>query len=243
VTMEDIFNELNARRWTPKLLIEQEEGLKKTSNEIIIGITTAKYTEKTDRFAEEELGIKIIRYHGRSLLVKGEIVDREKFSKYFGDDESIKLSLFTSKPKDMAWLLASKRVTHLITFETVVKNYPTVYTVIHEIIDPTISLALICRKGACIESEQWTDKNKPLIAAEHVWHVTRFFEQNKINSNTFHLDRVTGSSEGFLINSDKYLLADAVVESGRTLEENNLEVWKVIIPKGQVHIALYGRSN
>ena len=240
VTIEEIFNELNARRWTPKLLIE---GLKERSNEIIIGITTAKYTEKTDRFAEEELGIRIIRYPGRNLLVKGEIVDREKFSKYFGPVENVQLSLFTSKPKDMAWLLASERMTHLITYETVVKNYPTVYTVIHEVVDPTISLALICRKGACIQSEQWTEQNKPLIAAEHVWHVTRFFEQNQVNSNTFHLDRVTGSSEGFLINSDKYLLADAVVESGRTLEENHLEIWKVIIPKGQVHIALYGRST
>jgi phosphoribosyl-ATP pyrophosphohydrolase len=243
VTMEDIFNELNARRWTPTTLIEQKEISEKKYNEIIIGITTAKYTDKTDRFAEEELGIKIIRHSGRSLLVKGQIIDRDKFSKYFGNDENIKLSLFGSKPKDMAWLLASKRVTHLITFETVVKNYPTVYTCIHEIGDATISLALICRKGACIEPEKWTNENKPLIAAEHVCHVARFFDQNNINSNTYHLDRVTGSSEGFLINSDKYLLADAVVESGRTLEENNLEIWKVIIPKGQVHIGLYGHCH
>jgi ATP phosphoribosyltransferase len=143
----------------------------------------------------------------------------------------------------MAWLLASKRVTHVITFETVVKNYPTVYTVIHQFIDPTISLALICHKNASIEPEKWTSQNKPLIAAEHVYHVTRFFEQNNINPNTYHLDRVTGSSEGFLINTDKYLLADAVVESGKTLEENDLKIWKYIIPKGQVHIALYGRCN
>ncbi|CAF3371628.1 unnamed protein product [Rotaria sp. Silwood2] len=243
IKMEDIFNELNARRWTPKILTEQIETAEKKSNEIIIGITTAKYTDKTDRFAEEQLGIKIIRHSGRNLLVEGQIIDRDKFAKYFGNNENIKLSLFTSKPKDMAWLLASKRVTHLITFEIVVKNYPTVYTVIHEAIDPTISLALICRKGASIEPEKWTRQNKPLIATEHVCHVARFFEQNNINPHTYHLDRVTGSSEGFLINTDKYLLADAVVESGRTLEENNLEIWKVIIPQGQVHIALYGRCH
>lgn len=243
VTMEEIFNELNARRWTPNLLVEKKEILEKKSDQIIIGITIAKYTEKTDQFAEQELGIKIIRQSGRSLLVKGEIIDREKFSKYFGNDENIKLSLFTSKPKDMAWLLASKRVTHLITFESVVKNYPTVYTTIHQISDQTILLALMCRKGACIEPEKWTNENKPLIAAEHVCHVARYFDKNNINSNTYHLDRVTGSSEGFLINSDKYLLADAVVESGRTLEENNLEIWKVIIPRGQVHIGLYGRCD
>ena len=57
------------------------------------------------------------------------------------------------------------------------------------------------------------------------------------------MDRVTGSSEGFLINSNKYLLADAVVESGRTLDDNNLEIWKIIIPKGHVQIGLYGRRS
>ncbi|CAF1482447.1 unnamed protein product [Rotaria sordida] len=243
VTMEDIFNELNARRWTPKMFIEQNEISDKKLKEIIIGITTTKYTNKTDRFAEEHLGIKILRQSGRNLCIKGEIIDRNKFFKYFDYDENIKLSLFPSKPKDMPWLLASKRVTHLITFETVVKNYPTVYTVLHEIVDPSICLALICRKGACIEPEKWTRQNKPLIAAEHVSQVTRFFELNNIDPVTYHLDRVTGSSEGYLVNTDLYLLADAIVESGRTLEENNLEIWKVIIPKGQVRIALYGRCN
>ncbi|CAF2780347.1 unnamed protein product [Rotaria sp. Silwood2] len=243
VTMEDIFNELNAQRWAPKICSKQNEISDKKSQEIIIRITTSKYTDKTDRFAEEQLGIKIIRQSGRSLCIKGDIADRNKFCKYFDHDENGKLSLFPSKPKDMPWLLASKRVTHLITFETVVKNYPTVYTVLHEAADPNICLALLCRKGACIEPEKWTHQNKPLIAAEHVSHVTRFFEQININPSTYHLDRVTGSSEGYLVNTDLYLLADAIVESGRTLEENNLEIWNVIIPKGQIHIALYGRCN
>jgi len=136
-----------------------------------------------------------------------------------------------------------KRVTHVITFETVTKNYPNFYTVLHEIVDPTICLAVICRQGASIEPEKWTQWNKPLIATEHICLVTRFFEQININPNTYHLDRITGSSEGFLVNSDKYLLADAIVESGRTLEENNLEIWKIIIPKGQIHVGLYERCN
>ncbi|CAF1468962.1 unnamed protein product [Rotaria sp. Silwood1] len=243
VTMEDIFNELNARRWAPKIFNEQNKISDKKSKEIIIGITTSKYTDKTDRFAEEQLGIKINRQSGRNLYVKGDIVDRNKFCKYFDYDEDVKLSLFPSKPKDMPWLLASKRVTHLITFETVVKNYPKVYTLLHEVPDPNICLALLCRKGACIEPEKWTHENKPLIAAEHVSHVTRFFEENNINPSTYHLDRVTGSSEGYVVNTNQYLLADAIVETGRTLEENDLEIWKVIIPKGQIHIALYGRCN
>jgi phosphoribosyl-ATP pyrophosphohydrolase len=243
ISIEDIYNELNARRWAVRSLNEKKEVSEEKSKEIIIAITTCKYTQKTDRFAEEELGIKITRYPGRSLLVQGDIVDREKFSKYFGTDESIKLSFFTSKPKDMMWLLASKRVTYIVTYETTVKNYPKIYSVVHEIIDPTICLALICRKGACIEPEKWTHQNKSFIATEYVCQVTRFFEENNINHLTYHLDKVMGSTEGFLINSDKYLLADAIVETGKTLEENNLEIWKFIIPRGQVHIGLYGQSS
>ncbi|CAF1456063.1 unnamed protein product, partial [Didymodactylos carnosus] len=243
ITTEDIFNELNARRWAPKGLIEQNKIPHETSNEIILGITVSKYTDKTDRFAENQLGIKIVRHLGRNMLVEGQIVDRDKFCKYFVNDENIKLSLVTSRPKDMAWLLASRRVTHVITFETVIKNFPKVYTIIHETVDPTHCLALICRKGACIEPQKWTHENKPLIAAEHVCHVTRFFEQMNIKPQTYHLDRIIGSSEGFLINTNKYLLSDAIVESGKTLEENDLEIWKVIIPKGELHIGLYGHYN
>jgi phosphoribosyl-ATP pyrophosphohydrolase len=243
ISIEDVSNELNTRRWIPRSLIENNEILKPKSKEIIIGITTCKYTDKTDRFAEEQLGIKITRYSGRNYLVNGQIIDKKKFSKYFGNDETIQLSLFTCKPKDMIWLLASQRLTHIITFENVVKNYPKIYSVIHEIIDPSICLALICRQGESIEADKWTYENKSLIASENICQVTRFFEENNINHHTYHLDKITGSSEGFLINSDKYLLADAIVETGRTLEENHLQIWKIIIPKGQMHIGLYGRDT
>lgn len=241
VSLQDIFNELNARRWSPNTSITCITSFENTSNHVIIGIAVTKYTNKTDRFAENELGIRIIRQSGRNLSVRGQIIDREKFSKYFGTDENTKLSLFTCKPKDMVWLLASKRITHIITFEIVIENYPTIYRRIHATIDPSISLALICRKGAHIEPKNWSQYNKPLIATEHIYHVTRFFEQNNIDATKYHLDRIIGSSEGFLVNTDKYLLADAVVETGRTLKENDLEVWKILIPKGYIHIALYER--
>ncbi|CAF4362942.1 unnamed protein product [Rotaria sp. Silwood2] len=188
--------------------------------------------ETSDRFAEEQLEIKIIRQSGRSLCVKGEIIDQNKFCKYFDHDENIKLSLFPSKPKDMPWLLASKRVIHLVTFETVVKNYPTVYIILHEVADPNICLALLCRKGACIEPKKSTHQNKSLIAAEHVSHVTRFFEQININPSTYHLDRVTGSSEGYLVNTDLYLLADAIVESYLTKTTNtHCTLWNGVVKR------------
>ncbi|QKF93872.1 phosphoribosyl-ATP pyrophosphatase [Fadolivirus algeromassiliense] len=234
ISIEDILNELNARRWDPHLTQKQKKV--KDMTKVLIGITAAKYSDKTDEYALNELGLKIIRHDGRSLKLDCEIVDKDKYSKYFGNKVP---SLVTSRPKDMPWLLASGRIDYVITYETVVKNFPKVYKAVNEIIDPTISLALICRKGMSIDVANWNEDNKVLIAAEHVWHVSEYFHKHAIPQNSYHMDRVIGSSEGFLINTDKYLLCDAVVESGRTLVENNLEVWQTIIPKGMIKMGLY----
>jgi hypothetical protein len=95
------------------------------------------------------------------------------------------------------------------------ENDPKIYSIVHETIDPTICLALICRKGASIQPAKWTHENNALIAAQYVCQITRFFEKNNINHRTYHLDKIMDSSEEFLINSDKYLLVDAIVENGK----------------------------
>ncbi|UJR20148.1 hypothetical protein I4U23_023280 [Adineta vaga] len=237
VSIEDVYNELNRRRWMARCLMPTL--IEEKSKEIIIGITNSKYTNKTDEFAEKELGIRIIRQPGRNLHVSGQIVDGEKFCQYFGSDTNFQFSLFPSKPKDMKWLLGAQRVTHIITFDTIMKNYPKIYSLVHEIIDPTICVAFLRRQGETIEPGKWTKKNKAFIATEHICQVTRFLEEKNVNRETYHLDKITGSSEGFLVNTKKYLLADAIVESGRTVKENQLEIWKVIVPRGEIHIGLY----
>ena len=242
ISIEDILNELNARRWNPHLLSQTVSvaNSKKidVDKEIVIAVTAAKYSNKTDGYAEDHLGFKILRTSekSRSLKVTYEIVDEGKFNNFCGNKV---LSIVTARPKDMPWLLAAGRVTHLITYETVVKNFPQVYVPIHEVVDPDIGLALICRKTDNIDVNSWSPQNKILIAAEHVWHVSDYFHREGVPQNIYHLDRIMGSSEGFLINTSKYLLCDAVVESGRTLDENDLKVWKYVIPKGQVKIGLY----
>ncbi|CAF3454012.1 unnamed protein product [Rotaria sp. Silwood2] len=157
LSIEDILNELNKRRWTLKTLIQRNDLYDENQKEILIGITNSKYFDKTDKFAEDDLGIKIIRYSNRNLLVKGEIVNQEKFSKYFPYDKYIKLLLLPCKPKDMIWLLASKRLTHIITYDTIIENYPKISTLIHQIIDPTICIALISRQEDIIEPNKWTN--------------------------------------------------------------------------------------
>lgn len=100
--------------------------------------------------------------------------------------ENIQLSLFIGKPKDMAWLLASKHVTHLITFETVVKNDPAVYTVIHEVMDPNISLAphllkrCMHRIRTMNRAEYIIDRCRTCSACDKIFRIQSFRSSDRI---------------------------------------------------------------
>ena len=233
-----ILNELNARKWNPQL--NQVLNVKKESNEIIIAITPSKYCNKTDTFAEEQLGVRIDRgeSNSRNLKVNYKVINYGKYSRYFGDKNLI---FVTSRPKDMPFLIAFGRIDGALTYNTVVENNPQVYKKVLEVPDETISLALIKRKGDIIDPKQWTKDNKALIATEHVSHVHNYLLEQDLDEHAFSLDRVIGSSEGYMVNNtkDEYLLCDAIVETGKTLDENGLEVWKTVLEKGQVMIGLY----
>ena len=240
VDFDDIMNELNARQWDPRLVSNQQKYKKRKNDKARIGITGSKYSGKTVDYVLNELGIQITYGEGRSMKITGEIIDMEKYQKYFGDRE---FYFITARPKDMAQLLAIGRIDYVVTYETAIENFPKVYEPVNLICDPDISLCLIKRKGHDIDLSTWSSKDKRLIAAEHVIHVTNYFCEQGISPDCYHLDRIIGSSEGFLVQTDEdeYVLCDAVVESGRTLDANDLEVFRTIIPKGQVKMGLYKR--
>ncbi len=141
----------------------------------------------------------------------------------------------------MPFLIAFKRIDGALTYSTVVYNSPKVYKNILEVPDESIILALIKRKEDDIDPSTWSKSNKALIATEHVTSVSNYLISCELDEHTFSLDRVIGSSEGYMVNStkDKYLLCDAIVESGKTLEANDLEIWKTIIQRGDIKIGLY----
>lgn len=239
ISLDAILNELNARRWNPRLVRQiNETRSDRGDNDIILAITPSKYTTKTDTFAETELGFKIIRPEGRDMTVRYQITNEEKYHEYFGDKH---VTLVTSRPKDMVWLMAYNRIDGAITYNTVVENFPEVYKTIHQIEDRDLRLALIKRKEDDINTVEWTKKNKALIAAEHISHVHHYLKNSGLDENTFSLDRVIGSSEGYMVNNtkDRYTLCDAIVESGKTLDENGLEIWRVVLDRGDVKIGLY----
>lgn len=242
ISLDAILNELNARRWNPRLIKKIKNITSdRSENDVILAITPSKYTTKTDTFAETELGFKIIRPVGRDMKVCYEIIDKDKYQSYFGDK---RVMLVTSRPKDMVWLMAFNRIDGAITYNTVVENFPKVYKTIYQIPDHDLRLALIKRKGDVIDPKEWKD-NKALIAAEHIAHVHRYLVGCGFEENTFSLDRVIGSSEGYMVSTtkDRYSLCDAIVESGKTLDENGLEIWRVVLERGEVKIGLYMRGT
>lgn len=86
-----------------------------------------------------------------------------------------------------------------------------------------MKLGLIKRKNENVCPETWTKTKKGLIASEYPHELVKYFEKRNISSDKYTLLKVTGHSEGYL--SDyRFDYCDAIVHSGRTIEENNLEL-------------------
>ena len=266
ISWDGILNELNARRWNPKLLKSRQEknnlgtlNVKDNQNIItttttttittttvpdekclFIGITGTKYQNKTNTFMETELGIKLAQLTGRNLEIKYDIVDQFKYAKYFKD---YKVYFVNMRPKDMPYMVSSGTIDGTITYNSVIENQPDIFNPLIEITDPDIELALIRKKSDQeLDTNLWTLTSKCYIACEHQVHVYNYLtKQLGLNDNVFSTVHILGSSESFLVNKSKinYTLADAIVESGSTLKENNLEIWKTIVPKGELKIGLY----
>lgn len=142
----------------------------------------------------------------------------------------------------MPYMVSSGTIDGAITYSSVILNQPDIFNPICEIIDFDIELSLIKRKSDVIKHENWSSKSKCYIACEHMVHVYKYLtEELGVSDKVFSMVHMLGSSESFLVNESKthYMLADAIVESGSTLKENGLEVWKTIVPKGGLKIGLY----
>ncbi len=179
------------------------------------------------------------KLEGRSLKIRYDIVDEDKYNKYF---KNKKVYFVNMKPKDMPYMVSSGTIDGAITYASVIENQPDIFDPICEVIDKDIELALIKRKSDNIDSSNWSEQSKCYIACEHVVHVNNYLTKElNISDSVFSTIHMLGSSESFLINKSKtnYTLADAIVETGSTLEANNLEIWKTIIPKGKVKMGLY----
>ncbi|KAI9146801.1 ATP phosphoribosyltransferase domain-containing protein [Paramyrothecium foliicola] len=206
-----------------------------------IGLTLNKYADKTDNFALVQLGVKLIRPKGRRLRIYYEVIDAAKFAKAFG--EAMSVHFVPTRPKDMPGLLAQGMLDGAITYSSVMDNFPTGARLVASVPDTDISLALISRRGQQIDPCQWTPNNPAHIVAEHVPMVRNHLTTLSIPPDTYKIQRVLGSSESYLVNDphETYLLCDAIIHTGSTLQANNLEVWRVLKNKGDIVVGLYQR--
>ncbi|KAE9399238.1 hypothetical protein BT96DRAFT_1019691 [Gymnopus androsaceus JB14] len=191
------------------------------SQSYTIGITGTKYTDKSDNFVALALGVLITRPPGRSYKYSYEILDHQKYGKYFGRRNII---FFPMRPKDMPGALHCGTLDFAITSNTV---------------------ALICRANAQIDFKDWTVANRARIATEYPKLVDQFLQSLGADSSTYVLQEVRGTTESFLVNDKEgvFLLCDGVVSTGKTLQENDLVVWKVMKAKGEVSLGLYQANS
>lgn len=246
VELDDLLNELNARRHDPrlvKLVVSTSNQRTIAPNILTMAIAADKYCEKTDTYMRDNLGIVVERppKGSRSCRLIGRIEDMNKFQALFGAQYD-QVSLVGSRPKDMSFLLSRGRVDTCVTYNATMLNFPAVsLPPLAEQHVPGLSVCLVARKGDELARNihLWSRQNKTLIAAEHVMTVSSFMQQHNIDASSVTLDRVLGSSENFLVNEGNrhYLLCDAIVESGSTLKENDLEVVFVMIDR--VNLGVY----
>ncbi|KAE9392057.1 hypothetical protein BT96DRAFT_1023765 [Gymnopus androsaceus JB14] len=196
-----------------------------------IGITGTKYIDKSDNFVAANLGILIIRPPGRSYKYSYEILDHHKYGKYFGRRNVI---FFPMRPKDMPSALHCGTLDFAITSNTVMDESPLISPTIVSAVDSDLQVALICRANAQIDFKDWTVANRARIAAEYPKLVDQFLRSLGANSDTYVLQEVRGTTESFLVNDKEgvFLLCDGVVSTGKTLQENDLVVWKVVKAQG-----------
>lgn len=237
ITQENIMNELGRRHYDPKLIeTESHKTYDNVDNNIfVIGITGDKYSSYTDNFILKNLGMKIIRGTGKDLSINYEIVDQSKYDTLFGNK---KVTFIGLKPKDMTVSVIYKLLHATISYNTVLDNLPTVFNKLIEVSENDISLCLIKNKLKVVNPLLWTPLNKGKVACEHMSSVTQYFTKMGISPNCYSLHKFSGSSESFLVNKTAvdYDLCDAVVSSGKTLEENNLEIYDTILKPEEVMI-------
>ena len=94
---------------------------------------------------------------------------------------------------------------------------------------PGIILALLGRKNTNVDPKSWTKKNKGTIICEYPFSVNRYFKELGVDEGCYTLIRVSGGTESYLA-ADSFGAdyCDAIVESGKTVEENELEIAAVL---------------
>jgi phosphoribosylaminoimidazole-succinocarboxamide synthase len=233
VNLGHVLNNLNADRWNvfKEYNLETIEKTSEKEGFVSIAITGSKYDSKTESYLLDVFGIKLLPHSSpRSLYRDYEVVDVEKFEGNGGEkvkDRTIKFIM--CKPKDMPYLLSSGYVKGAVTYDSVMCRVTddNQFICVKPQQDDSLSLCLIKRKGEEI-------KFPVKVAAEHPYQVRQWLHDSDIDE----IVTVNGSSESYLVNKELgFSLADAVVESGKTLDENNLEVYATI--KRPLKIGLY----
>jgi GTPase SAR1 family protein len=225
IEIENVMNTMNALRW--KVTLDPLNVVKPQSY-YKIGITSSKYANKTDEFILDKFGVKIIRTNTRALKLNYEIVDNEKYSQYW--DKPI--YWVPMRPKDMGYSMASNDIDGAVTYNSVLDNQPNIGKLITHTPCPTLQLCLIKRTNETV-SFPTTKK----IAVEHYTYVDKYLRNTGVDVEMKH---VLGSSESYLVcDPDNFILCDAIVESCATINDNNLEIYKIIKEKGELFIGLY----
>lgn len=221
ITIDDCLNKCNAEKWN----LFKPIPVIPCTDYYAIGITGNKYYHKTDAYILNQLGIKIIRATGRKLMINYEIIDAEKYKNAFNKP----VIFIPMRPKDMPYQCANGNLDGFITYNSVFDNAPNIGIEKFKYTDMDLKICLIKKKTHTVSKHI-------KVAAEHYKYVKDYFNKNT-EYTTIDINYVIGSSESYVVNGIMDY-ADAVVETGNSLNDNDLEVVANIKHRGSLYIAL-----
>ena len=91
-----------------------------------------------------------------------------------------------------------------------------------------------------VDIGSWSENNKGVVVSEYPLNVVQYFKEKNVPSNYYSLIKVSGHSQGFLSDSN-FDYCDAIVFSGKTIEDNQLEIQAVI--KSEIKVILFTLAN
>lgn len=228
IDIGQVLNGMNARRWD---IVNPKATDKGSGTHFRIAITSSKYASKTEKYILDKLGVRLeAPTAARALTRDYTIVDEERYRMAFGEKT---ISFFLCKPKDIPYLVVEGVVDGAITYNTVMGRFNVKECFKEQFpeVDNDLKLCLIKRAGERLRS---IDVKK--VASEHPALLADYLNKNW--GIDYDIVSITGSSESFLVDKELgFDLADAVVESGKTIKENGLEIYKTVLE--HLKIALY----
>jgi ATP phosphoribosyltransferase len=118
-------------------------------------------------------------------------------------------------------MLFKKEIKWCFNYTIMMENCPRIWKEIVRDPIPVIRLCVVKKKHKVFDPSIWSKTRKGKVVSEYPLSMIEYLRSLGVDEATYTLYRVSGGSEAFL-QCDNFDISDAIVETGSTLEDNQL---------------------